>query len=86
VHQGGLVDAMSGHESWVLDIAVHPTGAAAVTGSSDSRVKLWDLHTRACVQTLTDHSDQVWAVTFSSDGSRLATAADDKQLIISSVA
>jgi WD repeat-containing protein 61 len=71
----------AGHESWVLDVSVHPSGSLFATGSSDARVKLWDMATRTCTQTLTQHTDQVWAVAFSSDG-MLATASDDKQLII----
>jgi WD repeat-containing protein 61 len=65
----------------VLDVSVHPNGSLFATGSSDARVKLWDLATRTCTQTLTQHTDQVWAVAFSSEG-MLATASDDKQLII----
>ena len=49
----------AGHESWVLSVACHPDGTAFATGSSDSKVKLWDLQTRACVQTIADHTDQV---------------------------
>ena len=47
-----------GHTSWVLSVDFHPTGNSFATGSSDSKVKLWDFHARSCVQTLSDHSDQ----------------------------
>lgn len=40
---------------------MHPGGAAFATASSDSRVRLWDLSTRTCVQTLGEHTDQVGA-------------------------
>ena len=50
--------ARAGHESWVLGVTVHPEGAAFATCSSDAKVKLWDLQSRACVQTLAEHSDQ----------------------------
>lgn len=49
----------AGHESWVLSVSCHPSGTAIATGSSDSRVKLWDLRARTCAQTVADHSDQV---------------------------
>ncbi len=48
----------AGHESWVLSVACHPNGSAFATGSSDARVKLWDLQTRTCAQTVTEHTDQ----------------------------
>lgn len=40
----------AGHESWVLSVSAHPSGTAFATGSSDSRIKLWDLQTRTCAQ------------------------------------
>jgi WD repeat-containing protein 61 len=69
----------------VLNVAVHPGGAAFATSSSDARVRLFDLATRACVQTVNDHTDQVWALAFSGDGSRLASGGDDKALNFYSV-
>ena len=53
-----MVD-LAGHESWVLSVACHPGGSSFATGSSDAKVKLWDLQTRTCAQTLSDHTDQV---------------------------
>ncbi len=53
--------AFAGHESWVLSVACHPGGSSFATGSSDAKVKLWDLQTRTCAQTLSDHTDQVLA-------------------------
>ena len=43
----------------MLGVTVHPEGGAFATCSSDAKVKLWDLQSRACVQTVTEHSDQV---------------------------
>jgi WD repeat-containing protein 61 len=45
----------------VLSVAPHPSGSLFVTGGSDAKVKLWDVGARACVQTASDHSDQVCA-------------------------
>lgn len=50
------------------------------------QVKLWELSSRSLVQTLSEHTDQVWGVAFSSDGSRLASVGDDKQLVLYGVA
>lgn len=43
----------------MLSVACHPSGDSFATGSSDAKVKLWDLQTRTCAQTLSDHTDQV---------------------------
>ena len=53
-----LLCSRPGHTSWVLSVDFHPTGNSFATGSSDSKVKLWDFHARSCVQTLSDHTDQ----------------------------
>jgi WD repeat-containing protein 61 len=49
-------------------------------------VKLWQLGTRSLIQTITEHTDQVWSCAFSMDGSRLASVGDDKRLVVYSVA
>ena len=43
----------------MLSVAAHPSGSAFASGGSDAKVKLWDLGARACVQTISDHTDQV---------------------------
>ena len=50
---------VSGHGSWVLSVSPHPSGAAFASGGSDAKVKLWDVGARACVQTVSEHTDQV---------------------------
>lgn len=46
----------------MLSVDVHPDGNAFVTGSSDSKVRLFDLQSRTCAQTIAEHSDQVRVV------------------------
>ncbi|OMO72835.1 hypothetical protein COLO4_27437 [Corchorus olitorius] len=55
---------MSGHASWVLSVDVSPDGEALATGSSDKTGRLWDFKMRAAIQTMSNHTDQVWAVAF----------------------
>ena len=66
----------------MLSVAMHPNGTAFATGSSDSKVKLWDLQTRTCSQTIAYHADQVWCVAFRSDGRRLVSVSDDKSVAL----
>lgn len=50
---------MSGHASWVLGVAFSPDGNNFVSGSSDKTVKVWEVKTRQCVHTFSEHADQV---------------------------
>ncbi|KAL5803521.1 hypothetical protein ACOSQ3_031983 [Xanthoceras sorbifolium] len=81
-----LVGAMSGHTSWVLSVDASPDGTGIATGSSDKTVRLWDLGMRAAVQTMSNHIDQVWGVSFRPPGGngvlagRLASVSDDKSI------
>lgn len=70
----------------MLSVACHPQGASFATASSDARVRLWDLQTRTCVQTLSDHTDQVWELAFNSSGTRLASVSDDRSVALYSCA
>ena len=82
-HNRSLIDSLAGHTSWVLSVTTSPTSSnAIVTTSSDCSIKLWDLSTRACAQTMTDHVDAVWRARFSPDGSRLVASSADASVSV----
>ncbi|MCW2881527.1 MAG: High-affnity carbon uptake protein Hat/HatR, partial [Sphaerisporangium sp.] len=62
----------SGHSRAVNDIEISPDGRVIASASSDTTVRLWDVHGNP-IATLGDHPDHVRAVAFSPDGHRLAT-------------
>ena len=67
---------LEGHEGYIQDIAVTPDGRAASVGA-DGTARIWDLDTGRQLRVLRGHAGPVEGVTFSPDGSRLATAGDD---------
>ncbi|KAG5188489.1 WD40-repeat-containing domain protein [Tribonema minus] len=81
---------LRGHRDGVTDVAFLPAGGAlargAVSCSKDTLVKIWDLETQHCVQTVVGHRSEVWSLDVSPDGTRLVTAATDAQLRVWSIA
>ena len=57
----------------MLSVSLHPSGKCFATGGSDSKVKLWDIGTRSCLQTVCEHIDQV---TCDGEGGRGQLPAD----------
>ena len=75
-----LTDALPGHKSWVLGVAVSPDGGALCSCSSDATVKLWDVGQRSCMQTMSDQAEAVWGVCFAPGGGKVASVSDDKSV------
>ncbi|MEY2633099.1 MAG: hypothetical protein RIR00_1753 [Pseudomonadota bacterium] len=83
-----LGEVAQAHGDQVLRIAFSPDGRTLATGSHDNTAKLWAIHSEArgsagqaprleLRHTLKAHTDTVYAVSFSPDGQRLATASYD---------
>lgn len=82
---------MSDHTDWVRALAYSPCGQYLASGSDDSTVKIWDVHTRACLQTLgekdlttEEEADESWvrAVAYSPCGQYLASGSEEKMIKI----
>lgn len=54
-----VVGTLSGHASWVLSVAFSPDGKYFASSSSDKTVKVWELASKQCVHTFSEHNDQV---------------------------
>lgn len=55
-------------------------GDQLITSSKDSLVKLWDLQTQHCVETLVGHRSEVWSLDVSPDETLLVTGSADREL------
>jgi tricorn protease-like protein len=60
-----------------LSVALHADGRRAVTGSWDKTVRVWDLHTGACLRTLEGHTGPVYLVALHADGQCAVTGSYD---------
>ncbi|HEX8845579.1 MAG TPA: AAA-like domain-containing protein [Pyrinomonadaceae bacterium] len=84
VTEGTYEEQIKAHPKAIRAVAFSPDTserALLVTGSNDSTIKIWDITDPAkggvLLETLEWHTKPITYVTFSPDGSRLATASDD---------
>jgi len=77
-----VLDTMCGHGGWILSIRRSPDNRHLVSTSADNKLKIWDLLTRECVHTFSDHQGKCWAAAFNSKGNKLASVSSDKSLVI----
>jgi WD40 repeat protein len=71
----------------VLSLALSPDSRLLAVGLADGRVLLHDPRTGAQIgPTLGEHSQAVYAVAFSPDGTRLATGSNDENVVVWSTA
>ncbi|KAL6901147.1 vegetative incompatibility protein HET-E-1 [Trichoderma evansii] len=62
-------------------IAFSQDGAKLASGL-DNNVKVWDAATAECLQTLEGHRGPIWSVAFLVNGTKLASASEDKTIKI----
>ena len=72
------IGLLTGHESRISCVAFSPDGQTLASGSSDTAIRLWNLHTGQHKTTLTLHRGSVTSVAFSPDSGTLASGSQDK--------
>ena len=69
------------HEHIVNSIAVSPNGRTVVSGDADGNLKVWDLSTLRCLDSIRAHDGWgVWNAEFSHDGEMLASTGSENSV------
>lgn len=72
--------SIAGHTDAIVSVAFNPEGSFLASGSGDTTVRFWDIHTETPFKTCSAHKHWVLAIAWSPDGTRLASA--DKNGIV----
>jgi WD40 repeat protein len=75
---GRQLNALSGNQGEVLDVAISPDGTSVVSASTDGTARVWDTGTESLQGYLYGHANYVDAVDFSPDGTAIVTASLDR--------
>ena len=76
----GFCGVLVGHSALVTSAGFSPDGTKVVSASDDRILRLWDVATGECEQTLQGHSSRVNSARFSPDGTKLVSASGDNTL------
>ena len=65
--------SMEGHKEAVLTVRFSPCGNHLVTGSGDTTIRVWDIHTCTPKTTLTGHANWVLSIEWAPNSKRFAS-------------
>lgn len=72
-----LLREFIGHTGTVWSVAFSPDGTQALSGSSDSTLRLWNTETGEMIRVLRGHSNTILSVAFSPDGANAVSSSSD---------
>lgn len=76
IDSGNLTFRLTGHKRKITSVDVSPQGIIA-SGSDDKKIMLWNITTGKHIQTLDPQGSEISSVSFSADGTKLASGSKD---------
>jgi U3 small nucleolar RNA-associated protein 12 len=77
---------LSGHKDEVTEVKFIADAKYLVSSSKDTLVKVWDLTTQYCIQTIVGHRSEVWSFDIDPSEKRLVSGASDNLIRVWSIA
>ena len=68
---------LQGHAGVVTSVAFSSQGKQLASSSYDQTVKIWDMDTGKCLDTLEKHTNRIWSIAFHPQGHLIASGGDD---------
>ena len=72
----------NGHSILVESVAISPDGKTIVSGSYNNTIKIWDIQSGECLNTLYGYSSWVQSVAISPDGKTIVSGSSDETIKI----
>ncbi len=66
-----------GHDAEISKVVFNSKGNLLMTGSSDSKIMLWDVETGTCQQVLEGHKEEIFSCAFNYEGDTIISASKD---------
>ncbi|KAJ2156596.1 Lissencephaly-1, partial [Coemansia sp. RSA 552] len=75
-----LLHTFVGHDDWVRDFCIHPSGKTLISVSDDKTMRVWDLATGRCAKTIEASEHFTTCVDFSTVNPLVATGSVDTEV------
>ena len=75
--KGSPIITLMGHTDFVRCVSFLPGNEKVISGSDDSKIKIWDIKTGLCEKTFEEHTDFIQTITCSRDGKCFASGGND---------
>jgi WD40 repeat protein len=83
---GSTAAILDGHDCSVRDISYSPDGNFLASAAHDRTIKLWDVASQLCTQTMTGHTNALTSLSFSPNGKFIASGSVDHEIRVWSMA
>jgi len=76
------VNILNGHKGWVTCLCLNMSSDLLVSGSSDKTIKIWDLKSGKCVDSISGHEGTLWSLAFCNNGKHLVSSSEYGQIMV----